>query len=112
MIFSAATITSGELERATGWRLEPQGLCHREVCVPAPGLDPDAIGLGSVAERLGMTVAHDEVHGLWALGPRSGGRTLETAQAPDLVLSDLEGNAFELRSLRGQKVFLLAWASW
>jgi peroxiredoxin len=37
---------------------------------------------------------------------------LTTATAPDLVLPDADGNPFHLSSLRGQKVLLVAWASW
>jgi len=48
---------------------------------------------------------------LWALGPESvGAHALVTAQAPDLVLDDIDGNEFRLSSLRGQKVVLVAWA--
>ena len=39
-------------------------------------------------------------------------RFLTTAVAPDLELPDFDGNPFRLSSLRGQKVLLVAWASW
>jgi peroxiredoxin len=32
--------------------------------------------------------------------------------APELELPDLSGRSFALSSLRGQKVVLIAWASW
>ena len=48
---------------------------------------------------------------LWAIGPESfGGRALVSAQAPELVLDDLDGNSFALSSLRGQKVLVVSWA--
>jgi hypothetical protein len=62
-----------------------------------------------------MSLVRDEGHDLWALGPAAGpGRhALTTAQAPELELPDLRtGEQFQLSSLRGQKVLLLAWASW
>ena len=31
---------------------------------------------------------------------------------PDIVLPDRHGRDFALRSLRGTKVFMIAWASW
>jgi peroxiredoxin len=37
---------------------------------------------------------------------------LTTAVAPELELPDADGNPFRLSSLRGQKVLLVAWASW
>ena len=58
-----------------------------------------------------MALVHDEANGLWALGPESlGDRALVSAEAPELVLDDLDGKQFRLSSLRGQKVLLVAWA--
>ena len=37
---------------------------------------------------------------------------LTSAEAPDLLLPDWKGVEFALRSLRGRKVLLVAWASW
>jgi hypothetical protein len=58
-------------------------------------------------------VQHDGAD-LWALGPETAitGRALTTAVAPELTLPDVEGNPFSLSSLHGQKVVLVAWASW
>lgn len=98
----------------TGWDAKPEGLCKGDVCVPAPGAyrDDGDLDLTVVAERLSMPLVHDETHGLWALGPASGGRALTTATAPDLTLADRDGNPFRLSSLQGRKVLLVAWASW
>jgi hypothetical protein len=66
-----------------------------------------------LSERLGMPLVQEAKHGLWALGPETvGGRALASADAPELVLPDWRGDEFRLSSLRGLKVFLLAWASW
>ena len=59
-----------------------------------------------------MPLVHDEKHGLWALGPQSEGHALTSAELPDIVLPDRRGRDFALRSLRGTKVFMVAWASW
>jgi hypothetical protein len=54
-------------------------------------------------------VRHDD--SLAALGPATtSGRALTTAEAPELVLDDFDGNPFRLSSLRGQKAVLVAWA--
>jgi hypothetical protein len=42
-------------------------------------------------------------------GVRNGDGTLD---APALQLPDADGNPFDLASLHGQKVLLVAWASW
>jgi hypothetical protein len=107
--------TADELAARTGWVAKPEGLCKGPMCVPLPtpydGSSP--LDLSVVAERLGMPIVQDEANGTWALGPATvGGHALETADAPDLTLPDLEGNPFELTSLRGKKVVAFAWASW
>lgn len=108
MILSTLEIDPAEFERRTGWSLKPEGACKGPYCVPLPSLDAPA-----VAERLGMALVHEERHALWALGPETiGGCALTTADAPDLNLPDWRGGELGLASLRGQKVFLLAWASW
>jgi hypothetical protein len=97
-----------DLEQRTGWAIKPEGACRDDVCVPLPA----PFDVRELAERLGMALAHDEHHGLWALGPTAGGRALSSAELPDIVLPDRGGEEFALRSLRGTKVFMIAWASW
>jgi hypothetical protein len=112
MIISTLTIDRADFERRTGWEIKPEGACKGGLCVPLylqAGQEPDACVL---SDRLQMPLVHDEASGLWALGPEGSGRALTTAEAPDVVLPDLDGNEFHLRSLRGQKVLLVAWASW
>jgi hypothetical protein len=108
MLATSLRLDSGALERATGWSVRPEGLCKHERCVPLP----EGADLRGVAGALGMALVEEPAAGLWALGPESGGRALTSAIAPDLVLPDLEGVPFALRSLRGSKVLLIAWASW
>jgi hypothetical protein len=97
-----------ELERRTGWAVRPEGACRAEQCVALE----QPFDLRQLAQRLGMPLVHDESHGLWALGPESGGRALASAELPDIVLPDRSGVDFALRVLRGTKVFMIAWASW
>jgi hypothetical protein len=97
-----------DLERRTGWTIKPEGACRADVCVPLK----EPFDVRDMAERLGMALIHDPEHELWALGPLAGGRALRNAQLPDLVLPDRHGRDFALRSLRGTKVFMIAWASW
>jgi hypothetical protein len=97
-----------ELESRTGWAIKPEGACRDDVCVPLPA----PFDVRELATRLGMALVHDDAHGVWALGPESGGHTLASAQLPEIVLPDRNGEDFALRSLRGTKVFMIAWASW
>lgn len=108
MIVDRLDIPPPELESRTGWSVKPEGACRGEVCVPLP----EPFDVRELARRLGMALVHDEAHGLFALGPESGGHALASAQLPDIVLPDRHGEDFALRSLRGTKVFMIAWASW
>jgi hypothetical protein len=107
MILDSLDLDADAFQAGTGWAVKPEGACQGEVCVPLPG----GFDVRTAAERLGMALVHDAEHELWALGPASvTGRALATAQAPEVVLDDLEGRPFRLSSLRGQKVLLVAWA--
>ena len=96
--------------RTSGFELKAEGLCRDDVCIPVPAA---ARGdLPALAEHLRMPLVSDADAGLWAVGPPSGAHALSSATAPDLELPDIDGRPFALRSLRGKKVLLLAWASW
>ena len=117
MILTSLRAPVDQLERDLGWSLKPQGACKGEVCVPLPS-DADVgqgrIDVGVLAERLAMPLVRDEDTSLWAIGPESGvtGHALTTARVPEIVLPDLDGIEVSISSLRGQKVLLVAWASW
>lgn len=113
MILERLDVDVDELERRTGWAIKPQGACKGDACVPLPAgaVRGGRVQADALADRLGMALVADEAHGRWALGPESlGGRSLTTAEAPDLRLPDLDGHEVALSSLRGQKVLLVAWA--
>ena len=111
MILESLEVSAAEFEAGTGWALKPEGACKGEICVPLRDAPGERVDVAAVAETLGMPLVNDEVAGVWALGPESlGGRALTTAEAPDLELEDLEGNAFRLSQLRGQKILVYAWA--
>jgi hypothetical protein len=108
-------LTLSDVQQQTGWEIKPEGACMDDVCVPLPGVEtrPDGtIDVRAFADRMGMPLVSDEKHHLWALGPRAGGRVLTTATAPAMVLDDFNGNPFDVATLRGRKVLLVAWASW
>ncbi|MBW8827136.1 MAG: hypothetical protein JF603_12435 [Acidobacteria bacterium] len=109
MIVDSLTVTAEDFAAGTGWEIKPEGACKAEVCVP---LDRSAgFDLATTAERLRMAIVHDDTAGLWSVGPASlGDRALVSAQAPELVLDDLDGTSFRLSSLRGQKVVVVSWA--
>ena len=112
MILERLETTPEELERRTGWKFEPQGACKGDRCVQLPRGDGESLDVRMLADLLGMALVHDSKHGLWALGPESEGHALASAEPPEITLPDRRGNPFDLSSLRGSKVLLVAWASW
>jgi hypothetical protein len=109
MIVDHLDVTADDFAAGTDWEIRPEGACQGDVCVPLG--QSDGFDLVTTAKRLRMALVSDPDVGLWALGPASlGGRALVTAEAPELVLPDLDGNEFRLSSLRGQKVVVVSWA--
>jgi hypothetical protein len=109
VILTALQVDRDELAARTGWEVKPEGACKADRCVPLPD---GPLYAHVLSERLGMALVEDADRGLWALGPESGGRALLSAQLPDLELPDRNGRPFSLRSLRGTRVVMVAWASW
>jgi hypothetical protein len=112
MILERLEVEPDELTRRTGWKITPEGACKADRCVPLPDQSGSPLDVRALAERLGMALVHDEQHAIWSLGPESGGPILLSAELPDIELPDRHGRPFSLRSLRGTKVLLVAWASW
>jgi hypothetical protein len=111
-------VSAAALRQATGWELKPEGLCRGEVCVPVrerSGLaDERGVDLAAFAEALGRPLALDLPERAVALGVSLAerARQLETLEAPDFTLPDLEGRPHSLSDHRGKKVLLIAYASW
>ena len=115
VVLDRLRVTPAELHRATGWEIKPEGACKGPQCVPLTGLTtaPDGtVDVLELAALMRMPIAVDDKHGLWALGPVSGGHVLDSATMPELALSDFDGQPFDVAGLRGRKVLLLASASW
>ena len=112
MILEQLEATREELLAGTGWEIRPEGACKADRCVPLPDGGGERIDVRVLADRLGMALVHDPEHGVWALGPESGGRALLSAVLPDVTLPDRNGMPFSLSSLRGRKVLMVVWASW
>ena len=118
-------IPADALAAATGWELKPEGLCEGDRCVPiADGLvrrehattmgRQDQVNLTALARKLGQPTLRDAAHAVWCFGEASPARraALQSLEAPDFTLPDLDGRPHALRDYRGKKVFLVSWASW
>jgi hypothetical protein len=108
MILDRLDQPPADLEQRTGWTIKPEGACRGDVCVPLPS----PFDAAELARRLRMAIVRDDQRDLWAIGPESGGHALSATELPDIVLPDRDGRDFALRSLRGTKLIMVAWASW
>jgi hypothetical protein len=111
-----------DLHAATGWELKPQGACLGDVCVPIPAgrradfvrADGKHFNFAALARLLQQPVVHDAAHAVWFVGEAASTRSgaLQSLQAPDFTLPDLDGKQHSLSGYRGKKVLLVSWASW
>jgi len=111
-------VTAADLHRALGWELKPEGFCRDEICVPIPPGrevgDASGVDLGAFAELVGHPLALDTEVGAGYLGvsAQDRGAGIQSLDAPDFTLPGLDGTLQSLSDFRGQKVFLVAYASW
>ena len=109
MIIASLDMSPADFAAGTGWEIKPQGACQADVCVPLDASRPFSVLAAS--DRLGMAIVHDATADVWSIGPASfNQRALASAEAPELILDDINGHSFRLSSLRGQKVVLVAWS--
>ena len=113
-----------DLERAAGWRLKPEGACLGDVCISLPeprerferdeGTPAARFNLAELARHLGMPALHDEVTDTWCFvdNPAARSQAMASLEAPHVTLPDLSGELHSLTDYRGQKIFMVAWASW
>lgn len=108
-----------------GWELRPEGVCRGDLCVPLPRAreneflrnDEDGIerfNLSAFAALRNQPIARAARADVFAIAEASDDRAeaLRGGEAPDFALPDLDGRIHRLSDHRGQKVFLVSWASW
>jgi hypothetical protein len=111
-------LSPDELRAGTGWELKPEGLCLADRCVRIPretGLVRDGkVNISAFAALLDQPVIRDTAHGVWSFGEAAPARraAMQSLDAPDFTLPDLDGRLHSLSDYRGKKIFLVSWASW
>lgn len=121
---NALWLDAAELKKLARWELKPEGICRSDLCVPIPpGREHEFsskrdgatfLNFSALADLMGKPWAGDAEHRVWYFGAQAADRgdALQSLEAPDFELPDLDGKLHRLSDYRGKKVFLLAWASW
>jgi peroxiredoxin len=106
-----------DVARATGWHLEPEGLCRGDVCVPVRDREAlvvgGAIDIAAFAAALQRPVAIETAPPVAVLGGVADRAELpDSRTAPTFTLPDVDGRPVSLDDFAGRKRLLVAWASW
>lgn len=117
-------VTLADLKRATGFVVKPQGICRDELCFPIPKGRKDAFlikqgkttwfNLSEFARLVRQPAAFDSEQAAWYFGPRAEQQNayIDSLEAPNFTLPDVNGKPHSLSDFRGKKVLLITWASW
>ena len=114
----AVRIAPDALNSGIGWELKPEGLCRGDVCVrisDRSSLVVDGkVDLQGLADLLDRPLALDVAERAAAIGTPRAARAaqMESLEAPDFSLPDLDGTLHSLSQHRVKKVLLIAHASW
>lgn len=95
-------------------------MCNGPICVPIPAEDAGryvrdgAVNVSAFWQRLDKPVASSDDGAVWVLGEGAADRmlALQSLDAPDFTLPDLNGVEISLSNFRDKKVLLASWASW
>lgn len=118
-------LSLNDLERAAGWLLKPEGACLGDLCISLPEAQRERFvrdentpaarfNLAELSRHLAMPSLYDEATDSWCFADAPAARSLAMAslEAPEFTLPDLAGKLHSLTEYRGQKIFMVAWASW
>ena len=113
-------ISTSNLERITGLSSQSEELRKEDVVVPLPSGQSEShfrgndVNVAALWRQMDKPALSDESGNVWVLGagPEERAAALQSLQAPDFTLPDLDGRPHSLSDSRGKKVFLASWASW
>ena len=109
-----------DVSRVNGFELKPEGACYGDLCIPLrDGLFVEQDGqrwfdLTAFADLLEQPWVADHEARVWSFAeiPAKRAGTLVDAQAPDLELTDRQGNLVRLADFRGKRTLIVTWSSW
>lgn len=115
MTSTAVTVLAGATGRAVRGQLVAGRIALDAEVARALDLPGGPVSdLAAVAAEAGRPLAVELDEGAACLGVSAADRAarLASLEAPDFTLPDLAGRLHSLSTLRGCRVFLVAWASW
>ncbi len=100
--------------------MKAQGFCQGTECIPYPNgskidlIDDESVNISKFWELMEKPVLHDEIKETWLLGAGYKNRSskLNSLDAPDFTLPDINGAHHSISDYRGKRVFLTTWSSW
>lgn len=109
-----------DLTSVNGFELKPEGACFGDICVPLkPGMLVKQQGknwfdLEAFADLMGQAYVSDPEARVWSFAemPMRRERMLNDAMAPDIEITDRQGNVIHLADLKGKKALIVTWSSW
>jgi len=113
-------LAPAQFETVSGFTLKPEGFCRDAVCIPIPPRRAtefqrgDAINLAQFAALTHRPWVGSDAGDVWVLEEPADARndSLQSLEAPDFELPDVDGTMHRLSDYRGRKVLLASWASW
>lgn len=108
-------LSGADLTRATGWKVEPEGLCRGDACVRTQAAWTDGQGrvdLAAFATYMGQPMLRDGEAVAFGESLSNRRDSLFSLEAPDFTLPDIDGKLHKLSDFRGKKVFMYSWGSY
>ena len=109
-----------DLVRVNGFEVKPQGACFGDLCVPlSDSLFVEREGrhwldLTAFADLLEQPWVADAEEHVWSFAeiPAKRESMMVDGEAPELEVTDRQGNVVRLSDLRGKKTLVVTWSSW
>lgn len=108
-----ATVERGELWMSEA---ELEGLTGQppQVDAASPHRRQNRLNISALWQQANRPLVSSQQADAWSLGAsaQETSAALDSLQAPDFTLPDLDGREHSLADYRGKKIFLTTWASW
>ena len=113
-------IQPADLALINGVEIKPEGACYQDLCIPltdAMLVERDGeqwFNLTAFADHLQQPYVADTEARVWSFAeiPAKREHMLLNAMAPDIEVTDRQGNVVRLADLKGKKALIVTWSSW